>query len=171
MSRVPQSKWSAMFQGEDAHRRKNIERNEKQVGVALGAVTRARAKTYGFAYDKWKRTTEAAIAVDYKAMRRTADVVAAMFRRPAEVRVKADDGTNLRFRLAGEIRTPHVDDGVISEQDLSDRNPTTSLPAGAVFLAPIQTGANGTLPSHVRDPQDGTPIERLTWAFRDARRA
>ncbi len=169
MSRVPQSKWSAMFQGEDAHRRKNIEKNQKQVGVALGAVTRARAKTYGFAYDKWKRTTEAAIAVDYKAMRRTADVLAAMFRRPAEVRVKADDGTNLRFRLAGEIRTPHVDDGVISEQDLADRNPTTSLPAGAVFVAPIETSANGTFHSDVRIPQVGTLIEGLSWTFRDGR--
>ena len=169
MRRVPQSKWAAMFDGEEAHHRKNLEKKQKQVGVALGAVTRARAKTYGFNYAAWKRMTEDAISINYAGLRKTGDVLSAMFRRPAQVRVKADNGTDLRFRLAGEIRPPFMDDGVLSEEDLAIGNTTTSLPAGGIFTAPVEESAKGTFVADVRVPQVGTLIEGISWTFQDGK--
>lgn len=165
MRTVPKSKWAAMFEGEDAHHRKNLERKQKQVGVALGAVTRARAKTYGFNHTAWKKMVESAISVDYNEMRRRGQVLAELFRRPAQMRIKADNGTDLRFRLAGESRPTHVDDGVLSDEDLAIGNTTTSLPAGGVFIAPVEDSARGTFVSDVRIPSVGTLIEGLSWTF------
>ena len=169
MRRVPKSKWAAMFEGEEAHYRKNLEKKQKQVNVALGAVTRARAKTYGFNFAKWRRMVEEAIATDYRAIRRTGQVLSGLLQREAEVRVRADNGTDLRFRLAGETRVPFLDDGIIGDEDLAIGNTTTSLPAGAVYVAPIEDSAQGTIVSDVRIPQVGTLIEGLAWTFRDGR--
>ena len=169
MRRVPQSKWAAMFEGEEAHHRKNLEKKQKQVGVALGAVTRARAKTYGFNFANWKRMTEDAISVNYSSMRRSGEVLSAMLRRAAEVRIKADNGTDLKFRLAGEVRPPFMDDGVLSDADLAIGNTTTSLPAGGIFAAPLEESANGTFVADVRVPQVGTLIEGIAWTFRDGK--
>ncbi|TLZ72770.1 MAG: hypothetical protein E6K14_06385, partial [Methanobacteriota archaeon] len=58
---------------------------------------------------------------------------------------------------------------VISEADIADRNPTTSLPAGAVFVAPVEASAKGTFQSDVPIPSVGTLIEGMTWTFRDGR--
>lgn len=169
MRRVPKNKWAAMFQGEEAHYRKNLEKKQKQVSLALGAVTRARARTYGFNFAKWKRMVEEAIATDYPSMRRTAGVLSGLFQRAAEIRVRADNGTDLRFRLAGEARAPFVDDGIIGDEDLAVGNTTTALPAGGIFIAPIEESANGTVVSDVGIPQVGTMIEGLAWTFRDGR--
>lgn len=165
MRRVPPSKWAAMFEGEDAHHRKNLEKKQKQVGVALGAVTRARAKTYGYNYAAWKKMIESAISVDYNEMGRRGKVLAELFRRPAQMRIQADNGTDLRFRLAGESRPTHVDDGVLSDEDLAIGNTTTSLPAGGAFIAPVEDSARGTFVGDLKIPSVGTLIEGLSWTF------
>ena len=165
MRTVPKSKWAAMFEGEDAHHRKNLEKKQKQVGVALGAVTRARAKTYGFNYNAWKKMVESAISVDYNEMRRRGDVLSELFRRPAQIRIKADNGTDLRFRLAGESRPTHVDDGVLSDEDLAIGNTTTSLPAGGAFIAPAEDSARGTFVADVKIPSVGSLIDGISWTF------
>jgi len=169
MRRVPKAKWAAMFAGEDAHHRKNLEKKQKSVGVALGAVTRARAKTYGFNYAKWKKMVEDAITVDYNEMRRRGAVLAELFRRPAKIRITADNGTDLRFQLAGEARRTHVDDGVLSDEDIAMGNTNTSIPAGAAFIAPVEDSARGTIVSDVAIPSVGTLIEGLAWTFENGR--
>jgi len=169
MKRVPQPKWAAMFEGEEAHHKKSLEKKHKSVGVGLGMVTRPRAKAYGFNYAAWKRMMEQAIAVNYDEMRRTGEAVAMVLRTPAEVHVTADNGTDLTFRLAGEARKAYVDDGVIGDEDIAAGNPNTSLPAGAVYIAPLEDSANGTFISDVRIPQVGTLIEGLSWTFRNGK--
>lgn len=169
MRRVAKSKWAALFEGEEAHHRKNLEKKQKQVGVGLGLATRARAKAYGFNYAAWKRMMEAAIAVNYTSMRRTGEVLSTMLRRPAAVRITADNGTDLGFRLAGGTRPPHLDDGVLSDDDLAIGNTTTSLPAGGIFVAPLEDSANGRFVSDVPVPQVGTLVEGLSWTFKDGR--
>ncbi len=169
MKRVPQPKWAAMFEGEEAHHKKSLEKKHKSVGIGLGMVTRPRAKAYGFNYAAWKRMMEQAIAVNYEEMKRTGEAVAAILQRPAEVRVTAENGTDLTFRLAGEPRKAYVDDGVISDEDIAAGNPNTSLPAGAVYIAPFEDSANGVFVSDVDIPQVGTLIKGLSWTFRNGR--
>ena len=169
MRRVPQPRWAAMFQGEDAHYRKSQQKKPKSVGLALALVTRPRAKAYGFNFNAWKKMTESAIAVNYAEMRRRGDAVASLLGRPGEVRVTAENGTDLTFRLAGELRKPQFDDGVIDDADVAAGDVETGLPAGTASVAPVEDSANGTFVSDVKIPQVGTLIEGLSWTFASGR--
>ncbi len=169
MARVPREKFAAMFLGEEAHGDKNREKKPKNVNVALGTVTRERARVYGFNYAKWKESIEGAIATNYAKLQAAGDRAHALLSQAADVRVTADNGTDLRFRLAGPERTPQVDDGVISDEDLAAGNRTASLPAGEAWVAPVEESAQGTIVCDVGIPQVGRIIEGLSWTFRDGR--
>jgi len=169
MIRVPREKFAALFEGEEAHHVKNLEKKPKTLGVALGPITRERARVYGFNFAKWKKSVEDAIAVNYTRLQASGSQAASLLGRPAEVRVTADNGTDLRFKLAGEPRIPDVDDGVISDEDVAAGNTDASLPAGAVYVAPLEESAQGTFVSDAGIPQVGRVIEGLSWTFRDGR--
>lgn len=170
MATIPREKFAAMFEGEKAHTDKYLEKKPKNVQVDLGQVTRDRAKTYGFNYSKWKAMVEAAITVNYKRMESLGRLVAGLVSNPVNVRIWADNGTDLKFRLAGSDRRPAIHDGVISDEDLavgtaSSRN--TSLPSGEVEIAPVEDSANGTFVTDVAFPQRGKLIDGLAWTFRN----
>ncbi len=169
MARVPQEKFAAMFRGEQAHDEKNREKKPKNVIVTLGSVTRERARVYGYNFAKWKKSVEEAIAVNYGKLEAAAARAEAHLSQPADVRVTADNGTDLRFRLAGAPRAPHVNDGVISDADLAADNRNASLPAGEATVAPIEDSARGTFVCDLGVPQVGRVIEGLSWTFRDGR--
>lgn len=169
MRRVPNEMWAAMYRGEQPHTDKALARKPKNVGVAIGSVTRERARTYGFNFAKWKAMVEASIAANYRQMETFGRTVAQLLSVPVDVRMTADNGTDLRFRLAGGTRQADVNDGVISDADLAEGNPDASLPAGSVFVAPVEDSANGTFVSDVPIPQQGRLIEGLSWRFEDGR--
>ncbi len=165
MTRVPQERFAAMYQGEDGHTRKNLEKKPKNVGVAVGQVTRERAKTYGFNFAQWKESVESAIAANYAQLESMGKQVADLLAQPADVHVTADNGTDLRFRLAGPSRMRHVNDGVISDEDLARGDHDVELPAGAVWVAPVEDSAQGTFTCDAGVPQQGRVIEGLSWTF------
>lgn len=67
----------------------------------------------------------------------------AAFARRNEVRTVADDGTDLVFRIKG--RPVLVDDGIISPEDLARGDVGVNIPAGEIFIAPLETSANGEI--------------------------
>jgi leucyl aminopeptidase (aminopeptidase T) len=169
MAKVPREKWAAANEGEQAHTDKWLVKKPKSVGVGLGQVTRERAARYGFNYASWKRGVENAIATNYRQMEKFGKTVAGLLSVPVSVRVTADNGTDLRFRLAGASRKAHVNDGVISDEDFAAENRDASLPAGDVWVAPVEDSAKGTIVSDVRIPQMGKLIEGLAWTFENGR--
>jgi len=60
-----------------------------------------------------------------------------------EVRIVADDGTDLVFRIKG--RPVLVDDGIISRGDLARGDVGVNIPAGEIFIAPLETSADGKI--------------------------
>ena len=60
-----------------------------------------------------------------------------------EVRIIAADGTNLVFKIKG--RPVLVDDGVISGDDIARGDVGVNIPAGEVFIAPLETSAQGKM--------------------------
>src|SRR2546427_4499240 len=142
MARVPRERWAAYSEGEQAHADKANEKKTKNVGVGLGLLTRERAKTYGFNYATWKAQMEAAIAVNYGQLEGLGKTVAGLLEQPVGVRVTAANGTDLKFRLAGGARRAHVNDGVISEEDISAGDWDADLPAGGGQGAPVDEGAH-----------------------------
>ncbi len=59
------------------------------------------------------------------------------------VRILANDGTDLSFRIKG--RPVLVDDGIISREDLARGDVGVNIPAGEVFMAPLETSAEGEI--------------------------
>ena len=172
MATVPREKFAAMFEGEKAHFDKAFEKMPKNVAVAIGSVTRERAKTYGFNYAKWKGMVEAASVVNQGRLASLGNLVAGMISRPVDVRVTADNGTKLKFRLAGPERKPYVHDGVISDEDLAVgtlASRSVDLPTGEVGVAPVEESASGTFVADVSIPQRGRLIEGLSWTFRNGK--
>ena len=169
MAKISKEKWAAYNQGEDAHYRKTLEKRPKSASVDLSLVTRERARTYGFNYAAWKRNTEDAIKVNYAAMARMGELAKGFLLVPHEVRVTADNGTDLKFRLAGPSRPIHISDGVISDEDIAIGNVSESLPAGSVTVAPVEGSANGTFAGDVGIPHVGRLIEGIAWTFKDGK--
>lgn len=60
-----------------------------------------------------------------------------------KVRLIADDGTDLRFSIKG--RPVLVDDGVISDEDMKRGDVGVNIPAGEVFVAPLENSADGEI--------------------------
>jgi len=58
-----------------------------------------------------------------------------------KIRITADDGTNLTFRIKG--RPILVDDGVMDKGDIKRGDVGMNIPAGEVFIAPLEHSANG----------------------------
>jgi leucyl aminopeptidase (aminopeptidase T) len=172
MAKVPQARFAAMFEGEKAHWDKAIAKMPKNVSVAIGQVTRERAKTYGFNYAKWKAIVEAAIVANSSSMESLGKLVAGLLSRPVDVRVRADNGTNLRFRLAGPDRKAAISDGVISDEDLAlgtAASRSADLPAGDVYIAPVEESASGTFVADVPIPSRGKLVEGIAWTFKNGR--
>jgi len=59
------------------------------------------------------------------------------------VRIAADDGTDIKFSIRG--RPVLVDDGIISDADMKRGDVGVNIPAGEVFVAPIETSAEGRI--------------------------
>src|SRR5207245_7572645 len=117
MAAVPRGKFAGMFEVEKAHVDKAFEKMPKTVVVAIGSVTRERAKTYGFNYAKWKAMVEASSVVNQERLASLGKLVAGLISNPVDVRVTADNGTKLKFRLAGTERKPYIHHRGISDED------------------------------------------------------
>ncbi|MDI6819893.1 MAG: aminopeptidase [Candidatus Hodarchaeaceae archaeon] len=60
-----------------------------------------------------------------------------------EIRITADDGTDLILSIEG--RPILVDDGMISKEDIERGDVGVNIPAGEVFMAPLETTAKGEI--------------------------
>src|SRR2546428_3804757 len=99
-------------------------------------------------------------------------LVAGLIPTPVDVRVTADNGTKLKFRLAGAERKPYVHDGVISDEDLAVgtlASRAVDLPTGEVGIATVEDSANGTFVADVQIPIRGRLVEGLSWTFRNGK--
>lgn len=59
------------------------------------------------------------------------------------IMITAEDGTDLSFRIKG--RPILMDDGVISRNDIARGDVGLNIPAGEVFVAPLETTAEGRI--------------------------
>ncbi len=84
-----------------------------------------------------------------------------------EVRIVADDGTDLSFEITD--RPLLVDDGIISEEDVKVGDVGNNIPSGEMFVAPLETTANGTLKiEHAAVPPFGK-VKGFTAHFKEGR--
>lgn len=60
-----------------------------------------------------------------------------------KIRIMADDGTDLCFSVRG--RRFLQDDGILDETDIKNRDVGINIPCGEIFVAPVESSANGTI--------------------------
>ncbi|MFQ6127774.1 MAG: aminopeptidase [Thermoplasmata archaeon] len=128
------------------NRQANRRLNDKftKLGIrwtAIGYPTKEKAKMFKIPFGEFWDMFWSAMNVNYDAMYRRGTKVARALRGKKKVHITSDKGTDLTFRITG--RKPLIDDGVISPQDLRNKDVGNNLPCGEVFLAPVETSANG----------------------------
>lgn len=82
------------------------------------------------------------------------------------VRILADD-TDLSFSVRG--RPAIVDDGIISKEDMERGDVGLNIPSGEVFIAPLETTANGYITFPVVVIPGFGRIDRLRLEFKDGK--
>lgn len=102
------------------------------------------AKAYGQTVDNFRRIFFNAIRESFSRETRR---ICGYYRKSLEgknlVKIVADDGTDLSFSVKG--RPALVDDGIISSEDVAKGDVGLNIPSGEVFIAPLETTANGKI--------------------------
>jgi leucyl aminopeptidase (aminopeptidase T) len=167
MKTVPKERWRANEEGALATY-KPFE-NDPVPGVSLGlsSVTQARAKTYGFDYHAWYRSTLRAMAVETRILRERGTRVAEILTGANEGRLTAPGGTDFRFEFHGA--EPTVWTGEVRPEKGKKSTYFGSLPSGYVGIALRQGSGEGRAVSTTPIPQVGDFIRGLSWAFENGR--
>lgn len=169
LKQITPERISALIEAERPYSDKFLEKRIRSAHISLGYVTRQRARTYGFDYEKWKENILAAMNVDYDRMRSLGKKVGAMLEKASEVHITAANGTDLRLTL--ENRKAHVNDGVVDADDIEKGAVFTALPAGNVAVPPKERSAEGTFISNVPEAEAGMLIKDIVWDFKDGKLA
>lgn len=136
---VPHERRMAAHAAAEAVERRIFERGVRWVYV--GYPTPDLAKTLPVSFDDLWALFWRAVDVDYGQLTADAAAVARRLEEAEEVRLTTDKGTDVTFRLGG--RPVLVDDGVISDADVDHGDAAANLPAGKVFVAPVESSVSG----------------------------
>lgn len=167
MAKVSAARWEANAKGAEATEAAWEEAPVPALYVALGTVTEARARTYGFDFPTWVDVVRKASGVDPARLRDRGAKVAARLRDAQEARLTAPDGTAFSFALHGA--EPVVSSGEARPVEGQRSSYQIRLPAGSVAVALQQGSGEGTVAAPSPIPQAGRLIRGLRWVFRDGR--
>lgn len=119
----------------------NIAVSGKFRNLNITVPTKWAAKERKLDYCKLLRTFMTSVDVDYEKMSRLANKLKRKLKDAEEILIKSKDGTDIRFSTKG--RTFLVEDGVISDEDMRQGIYYAEIPAGEVFIAPVEDSAEG----------------------------
>ncbi len=134
--------------------------------TGMGYPTRELATTFGVPYNQFWDMFWKAINVDYDKLYQRGKVLAKAFKNADMVHLTSKKGTDLTFSV--KKRKTLIDDGVISPEDLRNKDVGNNLPCGEVFMAPVETSANGRAVFDLAF-RKGHRIEDIDITFKDGR--
>lgn len=111
--------------------------------IGLGYVTSPRAAAYGFDMDAWRRMMLDASSVDPREIVRRGRKAASILSRTGRLEITAPNGTRFACDLVG--RKAHLEDGIVSEDDIDRGDNIANLPAGEAYVVPDERSGEGTL--------------------------
>jgi len=163
MGRVPGDRYRAFVEAGskigEALRRRRV----REVNVHLGKITRERAERYNLDYPAWREVVEDSLLVDYEEIRALGESLSERLSKGGEVHLSTDQGTDLRFKVDGS--TIRLDDGVVSDDDVSRGFLSTNLPAGFLEAAPFDGSGDGAVIFDAPQLRVGKIIEGARWVF------
>ena len=97
----------------------------------------------GIDYDEFLQGFINSVGVDYKKLKQAGSEIASKLRGKNLIHIHDPNGTNLTFNIEG--RYVGVETGTLKDCFLIGRGCEVELPAGEVYVAPLENSANGTL--------------------------
>jgi len=141
MREIPPEKFDANAMGNVRQDEPKRRRRVRSVDLPIGRLCPERAEAYGLDYEQWRRSYEAALAVDLREIQKAGTARARALSGPKKVQIVSEEGTDLRLETEGIA--PLVDDGIVSDADVRRGLVDTSLPAGKVEAAVRPNSAEG----------------------------
>jgi hypothetical protein len=117
-------------------------------------------ETMGIAYKTFLVTFANAVNIDYDKVRKTGLNIAASLNRRKMIRITDPNGTDLSFSIGN--RRVGIEVGTLEDCFSTGRECEVEVPAGEVYVAPIEDSAYGTL---VTDEVRDFSIRRLRMDF------
>lgn len=167
MRDIPQEKFEANAIGNIRQDEPKRRRRVRQVDLSIGRVCPERADAYGLDYKRWKKSYDAALAVDLREIRSVGESWSRKLAGRRSIHVSSNAGTNVTFETKRIL--PIVDDGIISASDVRRGFLETSLPAGKVVSSVVTSSVEGEV--HFMDPifLMGRTVRGLRLRFRKGR--
>jgi len=166
--RIPPEKTAAADEGESlAHLAIARERKVRSVFVSMSAVTRPRAKAYGFSFPRWQKMMTAASSVPATKLAADGKRLAALLGTAEHVHVTDGGETDIEFSIRG--RKPFIFDAVVDDEDIAMGALDAVIPGGVVAISAVEDSANGIVSFDVPQAWAGRTIRKLRWEFRNGR--
>jgi aminopeptidase len=135
--------------------------------VYMGWATEGMAKTYGVPLKVLERLVIDSCLIDYNELKRKCQHVIDRLKDAKHVHVTDPHGTDFRVDIEG--RDLLADDGLWSAEKEASGDWGANLPAGEVFVAPVETAGEGTIvcPLTVDDLTRSTVLRDVRLYFKD----
>jgi leucyl aminopeptidase (aminopeptidase T) len=162
---IPPEKEAASSQGEaKAHWPLQRDRKVRSLAIGLSLVTPPRAKAYGFNFKRWESVMMEASSVDHDKLAVLGGKLKTALSMAKHLRITSAEGTDLAFEVSG--RPWYVSDGVIDKKDIAEGHLDDHIPAGNIYVAPLETTVDGNARFNVKEPYRGRSIGEMKWAFK-----
>ncbi len=163
MRTIPPERWQANEQGAIATFKPFEDTPVPTVGIELALVTKARAKAYGFDFNKWNSSILKAMAVDPKSIQAQGNKISDILRSVRTGRLTAPGGTDFGFEFHGSEAA--VFSGEVRPVPGKKATYFSSIPTGLLNIALRQGNGEGKVISNLPIPQAGRSIKGLAWEF------
>lgn len=140
-TKLPRDKIEAYIEANQPIRDIIYEKRKKW--LYLGWPTPEAAKFFKISLKKLEDIIINGILIDYDKLNEKCVKIAKLLKEAVKIHALDNKGTDLYLKING--RRINLDDGIISEEDISIGEVGANLPAGEVFIAPIEEYGEGTL--------------------------
>jgi len=139
MAKIPREKLDARTAGFYPVRKTILAKKWCYAGYPSEPMARA----HGIPYEDLKRLIIGGMLYDPDKLKSDCDRVAKALEGADWVHITDEFGTDLRLRIRG--RRINEDDAIISDEDVARGDTGSNMPAGEVFIAPVETEGEGKL--------------------------
>ncbi|MFH0832154.1 MAG: aminopeptidase [Candidatus Aenigmatarchaeota archaeon] len=134
----------------------------------VGYPTEEMAEKLGVKFSLLKKFILNGMLIKHNDLTKKADFIRNCLKGAKYAHAYDEYGTDLKILVKG--RRPLLDDGLIGDEDIKNKDLHGNLPCGEIFLAPVETYAEGILVSPKRaDSFTGKMIENITLVFENGK--
>jgi leucyl aminopeptidase (aminopeptidase T) len=132
--------------------------------LSVNLLSKECLETMKINYGKFLVTFANAVNVDYDKVKQVGSAILERLHKKELIKITTPDGTDLTFSIKG--RRIGVETGTLKECFSTGKECEVEIPAGEVYVAPIESSAHGTL---VTDEVRDFGVQKLRMEFHEGR--